>query len=105
MWNSFIVFTSAYTEFCQRFFNRFVHHTPLQKRDETAYINSQIICKEVKKDESTRKKELLMNTVYVLCGEKLFQNGSRNIRKVYKRIYKSYPEIKAYNLIYNKMKV
>ncbi|AKH95035.1 hypothetical protein M876_10710 [Elizabethkingia anophelis FMS-007] len=25
--------------------------------------------------------------------------------KVYKRIYKSYPEIKAYNLIYNKMKV
>ncbi|WP_407500682.1 glycine-rich domain-containing protein [Elizabethkingia anophelis] len=87
MWNSFIVFTSAYTEFCQRFFNRFVHHTPLQKRNETAYIKSQIICKEVKKDESTRKKELLMNTVYVLCGEKTVSKWFKEYPEKYTKEY------------------
>ena len=67
MWNNFIVFYFClYRILSKRFFNRFVHHTPLQNKDETEYINSQIICAEAKKDESTRKKELLMNTVYVL---------------------------------------
>ncbi|WP_407481743.1 hypothetical protein [Elizabethkingia meningoseptica] len=68
MWHNFIAFTSAYTEFCKRFFNRFIHHTPPQKSsNELLTIKTESAERE--KEEYLRKRELLMNTVYVLCGE------------------------------------
>ena len=69
MWHNFIAFTSAYTEFCRRFFNRFIHHTPPQKCNSIELLTLKTECNEKEKEEYLRKRELLMNTVYVLYGE------------------------------------
>lgn len=36
MWHTFILFTRPYSEFCWRFFGRYLHHEPTPERDKQA---------------------------------------------------------------------
>ncbi|PUB32752.1 hypothetical protein C8J95_104154 [Elizabethkingia sp. YR214] len=80
MWRSFILFTSVYSEFCQRFFCRFIHHTPILKRNKR-------IDPEPNSEFSDKEKELLINTVYVLCGEKTVSKWFKEYPEKYTKEY------------------
>ena len=39
MWHTFLMFTEDYANFCERYFGRFIHHSP---RDENEKINPDV---------------------------------------------------------------
>jgi len=81
MWHNFILFTPAYAEFCQQFFQRFIHHIPMGKHEREKFIELKDKDPEKAKNNYLQREELLMSTVYELCGE-----------ETVKKWFKDYPE-------------
>lgn len=86
MWNSFIVFTSAYTEFCQRFSTDLSIILPCKRGMKQHTLIPKSFVKKLKR-WIYAKKELLMNTVYVLCGEKTVSKWFKEYPEKYTKEY------------------
>lgn len=46
LWHSFLLFTEAYQDFCQRNFGKFVHHEPATTPMQTAYLRTRELAQQ-----------------------------------------------------------
>ncbi|MBV8326816.1 hypothetical protein [Chryseobacterium sp.] len=69
MWHNFILFTPVYASFCTSFFQRFIHHIPLSKKEKEAFLKQEKTDPEKARTAYMGREERLISTVYELCGE------------------------------------
>lgn len=46
-WHEFVLHTSLYAQFCQRHFNRFIHHSPSDRRETKKYAATRAFAEDV----------------------------------------------------------
>lgn len=84
MWHCFVLFTSDYTKFCQRFFGRFIHHQPVTLAEKARARRS------MQKDPEglARTVARQMEWQYAFIAEHL---GEDTLRKWYVELPEKYP--------------
>nr|WP_315028096.1 hypothetical protein [uncultured Chryseobacterium sp.] len=69
MWHNFILFTPVYAKFCTTFFQRFIHHIPLSKKEKTQFLIQEKEDPEKARKTYMEREEKLISSIYELCGE------------------------------------
>lgn len=68
MWHNFILFTIDYEKFCFKFFGRFIHHTPLSKKEKEEFKLKRKNNPEKTYKEYLEQEEEIMSIVYDFYG-------------------------------------
>ena len=87
MWHNFILFTPLYAEFCQQFFGRFIHHIPMSKKEREQFTKLRQEDPDKAKNAYLQREELLMSTVYELCGEETVNKWFKDYPQKYTKEY------------------